>query len=336
MALISEEVDLDLDEGSPNAFARWVVPALIISILLHVVFYMWARQQPFDAFSEQYYDEIVPRTFQLERVEIDPALLEPVPEEDVREAAAPEAVQLPDERVSFESMMGDIKASPAAPELDNPMLAEKPKIESTTLAEAIDSSETVGAPSAIEDLNSLREDLMTENPPVVGRPILEFGKLDDEAGGNPNQLGDLAGSNTPGFSNLDGLLAQTGPLTDSTAPILMPADLLFDYDSADLRDGALSSLEKLGQLIRRNPQAVFIIEGHTDSFGAQTYNLSLSQRRAESVKRWLVAAMAIEPARIRTMGFGKSRLIASADGTIEEQQINRRVEIVIRSGQAVP
>ena len=82
-------------------------------------------------------------------------------------------------------------------------------------------------------------------------------------------------------------------------------------------------------LSRRNPQATFLIEGHSDSFGSDDYNLALSERRAETVKTWLVTVMKISPERIEAIGFGESQLITSASGTIEEQQINRRVEIVI-------
>ncbi|MBV9130281.1 MAG: OmpA family protein, partial [Verrucomicrobia bacterium] len=61
------------------------------------------------------------------------------------------------------------------------------------------------------------------------------------------------------------------------------------------------------------------------------YNLDLSQRRAETVKGWLVENMSIEPDRIQTQGYGKTRLIVPADRSVEEQQLNRRVEIVIRT-----
>src|SRR5690606_17469037 len=115
--------------------------------------------------------------------------------------------------------------------------------------------------------------------------------------------------------------AQTGPLQPETAPILMPTDLLFDYDSHDLREQALSSLRKLGALIQKNPHAQFLIEGHTDTFGTPEYNLELSRLRAESVRAWLVQEMAIDPARIRTRGHGSARLIAPGTGSIEEQAI---------------
>ena len=79
----------------------------------------------------------------------------------------------------------------------------------------------------------------------------------------------------------------------------MPTDLLFDYDSANLRPGATASLQKLGHLIQRNPQSVFRVEGHTDSFGSDQYNMDLSQRRAETVKTWLVGNMSIDLDRIK-------------------------------------
>src|SRR5258708_18513700 len=106
----------------------------------------------------------------------------------------------------------------------------------------------------------------------------------------------------------------------------MPTDLLFDYDSANLRDGATASLQKLGRLIQRNPQAVFRVEGHTDSFGSDDYNLDLSQRRAETVKDWLVQNMNIDAHRIQTRRYGKTRLLVPWRRCRDEQQLYRRLE----------
>jgi outer membrane protein OmpA-like peptidoglycan-associated protein len=111
----------------------------------------------------------------------------------------------------------------------------------------------------------------------------------------------------------------------------MPTDLLFDYDDFRLRTSAVDSIAKLGQIIQRNPGATFIIEGHSDGIGSADYNLRLSQLRAESVKVWLVQAMRIDPRQIQTRGLGMSRLIVPGNLGVDEQQINRRVEIVIRN-----
>jgi outer membrane protein OmpA-like peptidoglycan-associated protein len=73
------------------------------------------------------------------------------------------------------------------------------------------------------------------------------------------------------------------------------------------------------------------VEGYTDSFGTFEYNLQLSQRRADSVKRYLVQTMGINPAQIQTHGYGATKFRASANGSIEEQSSNRRVEVVVRT-----
>src|SRR5260221_12591786 len=101
----------------------------------------------------------------------------------------------------------------------------------------------------------------------------------------------------------------------------MTTELLFDFDSANLRDGATASLQKLGRLIQRNPQAVFKVEGHTDSFGSDDYNMDLSQRRAETVKDWLVQDMNIHANRILTRRYGKTRASVPGYRSVEGQQL---------------
>lgn len=329
--MTAAEFDNDLGE-SRSSFTGWLIFGLITSIVLHVLFWMWARSVTFtQEDSREYYEKLVPRTFQVERVEIDPKLLEPNPADERKVALAPEAVNLPQEKVAFEKLMADQKGEPSAPQIDHTLLSDKPTVASTTLADASELAQKTGAQSILEDTQSLQNALLTDQPEAGSQSLSKI--LDPEAlsGKTITKAGPLQGGDTPGFSNLDELLAGTGPLSPETAPILMPTDLLFDYDQDQLMAAAVSSLEKLGTLIRRNPQAVFIIEGHTDSFGSDDYNLALSQRRAESVKSWLVNSMGIPAARVEARGYGKSRLIAPASGSIEEQQINRRVEIVIRA-----
>src|SRR5947209_2409423 len=127
-----------------------------------------------------------------------------------------------------------------------------------------------------------------------------------------NQMpGDSAGPNrgrNPGFSDLDQLLSQKGPLGSGTA-IRMPNDQLFSYDSAQLEGGALDQLQKLGTLIKRNPKATFRVEGYTDSLGSPDYNYELSQRRADAVKQYLVQTLGINPAQIQARGYGATKFL---------------------------
>ncbi len=141
--------------------------------------------------------------------------------------------------------------------------------------------------------------------------------------------GNSANKHVQGFSNLDDLLDRGGKLNASTAPILMPTDLLFQYGSDELQEGARLSLMKLGYLIMRNPNNRFIVEGHTDTFGTDAFNFDLSQRRANAVVRWLVSSLRLDTTRVEAIGLGKTRLIVP-DGSIDEQALNRRVEIKVR------
>ncbi len=108
------------------------------------------------------------------------------------------------------------------------------------------------------------------------------------------------------------------------------------------RPGAINELQKLATLIKRNPKATFTIEGYTDSFGSPEYNLDLSSRRAESVQKYLVEALGINPTQIRTRGFGATKLIIQPRGInttdqgavemeISRQRPNRRVVIVVNT-----
>ena len=172
-----------------------------------------------------------------------------------------------------------------------------------------------------EDLDSIRQALLGDAPASAAQPAIEL------ASGVAASEG--ANAIPEGYSNLDELLGQAGGLTSSQAPIFMPSDVLFGYNESFLRPEAITSLEKLGELIRRNPQSRFRIEGHTDSFGGAEYNARLSLERAESVKKWLTDTMSIDPARIDTRGLGSTRPLSPVTGTVEEQKLNRRVEIVI-------
>src|SRR5438477_248798 len=130
--------------------------------------------------------------------------------------------------------------------------------------------------------------------------------------------------------SFDQLLEQKGPLGSGTK-LRLPDDQIFEYDSDVLQSSAIGQLQKLGTLIQRNSKATFSVEGYTDSFGTSEYNLDLSQRRADSVKRYLVEVMQINPAQIQTRGFGATKFRSSPNGSIEEQSPNRRVEIVVRT-----
>jgi len=100
--------------------------------------------------------------------------------------------------------------------------------------------------------------------------------------------------------------------------------IYFKTGSAEVSEGSAVVLEKAFNTLDQNPEMEVEIGGHTDGTGSRTTNMSLSQRRAESVKAWLVAR-GVSPARITTKGYGPDRPIAS-NATPEGRAQNRRIE----------
>jgi len=109
--------------------------------------------------------------------------------------------------------------------------------------------------------------------------------------------------------------------------VLTIGDVLFATAKADLSSDALRSVDKLADFLKKYPGRNVLIEGHTDSVGSEEYNLTLSERRADSVKESLTSR-GIAEERIATKGYGKKYPVASNDTAAGKQQ-NRRVEVII-------
>ena len=111
----------------------------------------------------------------------------------------------------------------------------------------------------------------------------------------------------------------------------LPADVLFDFDKSDIRADAAAALAKLAVIIRAQPKGRTRIEGHTDSKGDDAYNQKLSERRAESVKRWLVEKEGLDGSRMTTKGWGEAKPVVPND-TDANRQKNRRVQAIVEKG----
>ena len=104
--------------------------------------------------------------------------------------------------------------------------------------------------------------------------------------------------------------------------------ILFDVNKYDLKDSSKEGLDQVVQLLQAYPTNSLRITGHTDSVGSDAHNQLLSEHRAKAVMDYLVQKGKINPARIKVVGFGKHRPVASNVTEIGRQQ-NRRVEIDI-------
>lgn len=103
--------------------------------------------------------------------------------------------------------------------------------------------------------------------------------------------------------------------------------ILFDFNKSDLKDNARVNLQNLANSMKNNPETNILIVGHTDDVGSDTYNLSLSERRARQVKQY-ISSQGITNSRLEIQGKGEAEPIS--DNTTEAGRAqNRRVEIVI-------
>jgi outer membrane protein OmpA-like peptidoglycan-associated protein len=114
--------------------------------------------------------------------------------------------------------------------------------------------------------------------------------------------------------------------------IVNMSDVLFDVDKATLKPATRETLAKVAGILLSHPTLRVSVEGHTDSTGSDEYNLKLSQRRADSVREYLIEN-GISASNIEAHGMGKSQPVASNDTAAGRQQ-NRRVEMVV-SGDAI-
>jgi len=109
--------------------------------------------------------------------------------------------------------------------------------------------------------------------------------------------------------------------------ITLKGDITFDHDSAIVRPGLFTEIDRIANVMMQYPQTYIRVEGHTDSTGSESYNLDLAARRANAV-RDLIIQKGVSPTRIETVTFGESRPIATNE-TEAGRQMNRRVEIKI-------
>jgi len=108
--------------------------------------------------------------------------------------------------------------------------------------------------------------------------------------------------------------------------VLTLGDVLFDSNKADLKPGANNNLDRIANFMKKYPERVALVEGHTDSMGDPDYNMDLSRDRAFEVRQALVAR-GVSSSRITTHGYGMAQPVAN-NQTSAGRQTNRRVEII--------
>lgn len=99
----------------------------------------------------------------------------------------------------------------------------------------------------------------------------------------------------------------------------------FDFNKSVIKPKFYRNLNAVGEFMQKYPAVSIRVEGHTDSVGGKAYNRKLSQRRAEAVKKYIVDKFGIDAKRIKAIGYGEAKPVAS-NKTAEGRYKNRRVQ----------
>ena len=105
--------------------------------------------------------------------------------------------------------------------------------------------------------------------------------------------------------------------------------IFFNHDSNELSEKAMKKLDRVAEIIFKNPKTEVILKGYTDSFGEPSYNKIVSESRANVVKAYLIEN-GVEPSKIKAIGYGAQNFLAS-NKTKEGRLFNRRVAIELNN-----
>lgn len=316
-------------------FGWWVLVAVVFAVLFHGLVLIVLGKISFLLEITELKD-METKAVNVQQVEVQSAS-DPVPPDQEEVPKPPEdAASLLTEVEELLPELQDIEID-VSPDILEPDVAIKMEMPALAGDEAGDLLEPVKAPEVSAKLDELgnNEKVFAEVP--EGRVVIEEGSVSADIP-DPDEFlkdaakrgsGELSEEGLPeGYTGLGALLKLgTGALEKSKAAL--PSDLLYAYDSAELKETARLGLMKLAILIDRNPTMFCILEGHSDLFGTEGYNLDLSRRRAQAVKDWLVSSLRLDGERIIVRGYGNT-MPKVREGTIEEQAINRRVDILMR------
>lgn len=319
----------------PEHLGRWAAAAMFVSILLHVLVF-FALDHVKIALGFQQVEEISTGQVNVRQVEVRPYEPENAlpPEETItpptESAALLEEVDLLDllpEDVEID-ITPDVEVPEYALKLSNPLAEGELDAPDTTVSSNFDLD------ADLPEFGRMEADL---KPAAVGQITVDPGAVEVDDGEMTKFTEDLIKRGNNGLvdnGKLDGIesldeLLDLPPNLLLSKKTLLPSDLIFEFNRAELRESAKVGLMKLALLIDKNPNLYCWIEGHTDLIGGEEFNIELSRKRAESVKNYLVNSMRMNPERIITRGLGKSQPMVM-EGDADAQAPNRRVEIRMR------
>ena len=308
---------------------------MLVSILLHVAVF-FSLDQVKIAFKFEQARELSTKPIDVSQMQVGPMELEKsLPPEDIIQPPKDSATLLDEvELLDILPKDQEIDIKPAIIKAEYALQMQNPAMTGNPEAAALEISAGLEVDADIpefgrEPVNILPAEIgqITVDPGAVLADDSEIGKFTDDLikqGAN----GKAENGTLDGVTSLDSLLDLPANILLSKKTML-PSDLLFEFNSSELRESAKVGLMKLGLLMDRNPGLYCWIEGHTDLVGGDEFNLNLSIQRAEAVRNYLVTSLRMDSSKILTRGFGRYEPLITT-GTSEEQSANRRVEIRMR------
>ena len=315
-------------------FGFWVLLSVTVAVILHVVG-LWALGK-FNLLLELADFEWSSQTFHVSETQELPAdVIAPAP--DTQDSTPPTSAEtLLTEIEELLPELDDLEID-ILPELEKPKVSLEPLQPAKLGEENAPLLEPLKAPEVQATLADLgrNEPLFTEVP--EGRVVIEEGRITADLPDPDSFLKDVAlrGANgldenglLEGYTELGRYLSFDVDQLDQGRAAL-PSDLLFEFNENELKQNARLGLMQLGMLIDRNPEMYCILEGHSDLFGTESYNIKLSRKRAMAVKNWLVRSLDLDASRIIVRAYGHARPKVLT-GDQKAQAINRRVDILMR------
>jgi len=316
---------------------RWILGALALALVIHVIvagLLGWYKIPGLEVPSDH-----SPPTgpFTVRQIEINPDALKSPQEDPIKQLPVADPSKSP-AQFNLDPNQIERALQTPQPSLATPAVPEPGKvIAATDLTQAV--------PMVESDTAKISAEIAKVEPAASGAPVTSSRLAQDIISSNTglNQSGAPVGApatgngtagKLPGFAELaPGFKAPGAELSNLPEPVLLrlPSDVLFDFDSAQLKPDADPLLSQAVGLITKYPEADIHIDGYSDAFGKPDYNSTLSQQRAEAVQAWLQQRIAQATYRFKAQGHGSTNFIVSASGSIDQQQPNRRVEILIQA-----
>ena len=318
---------------------RWVAGALGIALLFHGavvgalgLFHLHGLEIPNDHSNPT-------GPFTIKRIEVNPEVLKSDSADPTAKLPEPEPPKNPAEFNLDPSSVERALQAPL-PKLSTPSVPEPDRVVASTdlsreqpFAEA-DSSKFTAEIAQVEPATANAGPAASSK---LAQDVISNSEGLPHPGTSPSNLNTGEGSQNKveGFANLSANFRASPTVSSLPDPVLLrlPADVLFDFNSAVLKPDAGAILNQAVGLITKVPAADVQIDGYSDSFGRQDYNTKLSEQRAKAVEAWLQQQVGQGQSKynFRSQGHGSANYVVPPTGSIQAQQPNRRVELLIQA-----